>query len=348
MTETLQRFIPGATVGSGSSGVTGILFTGKRLFVDDIAISSTRLDRSYQVIPGAAIAGVLGSFTGRNVVADAGNRVRYFHYNDLGTVMAQTKANATVEGVWEPNWCGNYRWRYSASPARPELGLTGKMYDDEAGLYYFNARWYDPERGRWMSEEPLGLTDRIFVGCLMAGVAAVGWAPSALADNDIIIVGGQTDPDQTIIDFVLSVASGPTSITYDTGAAFGGTLTPDDIDRLNQADLIIVTRYAASGTYNNQTWNTSVTTPIILMSSYISRANRWNWFPTSDLTEGNPGTANARNTTFTSVNVLVPDDPAFTVTPLASPPATSCASITRRGSTATPLPARPASPAPSS
>ena len=126
------------------------------MFVDDIVISSTKLDRSYQVVPGAAISGVLGSFTGPNVVADAGNRVRYFHYNDLGTVMAQTRANATVEGVWEPDWWGNYRWAYSGSPARPELGLTGKMYDEAAGLYYNNARWYDPERGRWMSESPPG------------------------------------------------------------------------------------------------------------------------------------------------------------------------------------------------
>ena len=81
VTQTLQQWIPGATVGSGSSGVVGIMFNGKRLFVDDIVISSTKLDRSYQVVPGAAISGVLGSFTGPNVVADHANRVRYFHYN---------------------------------------------------------------------------------------------------------------------------------------------------------------------------------------------------------------------------------------------------------------------------
>ena len=32
--------------------------------------------------------------------------------------------------------------------------FTGKDYDEVTGLYYFNARWYDPELGRFTSEDP--------------------------------------------------------------------------------------------------------------------------------------------------------------------------------------------------
>ncbi len=32
---------------------------------------------------------------------------------------------------------------------------TGKDYDAEAGLYYFNARWYDAELGRFTTEDPI-------------------------------------------------------------------------------------------------------------------------------------------------------------------------------------------------
>jgi RHS repeat-associated protein len=32
---------------------------------------------------------------------------------------------------------------------------TGKEWDGEAGLYYYNARWYDPELGRFISEDPI-------------------------------------------------------------------------------------------------------------------------------------------------------------------------------------------------
>ena len=33
--------------------------------------------------------------------------------------------------------------------------FTGKDWDEEAGLYYFNARWYDPELGRFITEDPI-------------------------------------------------------------------------------------------------------------------------------------------------------------------------------------------------
>ncbi len=32
---------------------------------------------------------------------------------------------------------------------------TGKDFDEDTGLYYFNARWYDPELGRFISEDPI-------------------------------------------------------------------------------------------------------------------------------------------------------------------------------------------------
>jgi len=32
---------------------------------------------------------------------------------------------------------------------------TGKQWDEDAQLYYFNARWYDPETGRFITEDPI-------------------------------------------------------------------------------------------------------------------------------------------------------------------------------------------------
>ena len=34
--------------------------------------------------------------------------------------------------------------------------FTGKDLDEDTGLYYFNARWYDQEVGRFVSEDPVG------------------------------------------------------------------------------------------------------------------------------------------------------------------------------------------------
>jgi hypothetical protein len=47
------------------------------------------------------------------VVAENGVAARYFHYNDLGTVLAQTESDGTLEGAWEPDHFGNYEGRYA-------------------------------------------------------------------------------------------------------------------------------------------------------------------------------------------------------------------------------------------
>jgi RHS repeat-associated protein len=109
------------------------------------------MSKSYQFIPGAAVGGVLAMLQP--------GAATYFGYNDLGTVVAQTDTDARKSGLWVPDFFGNYENRYKAtgSGTRPALGLTGKLYDADAGLYYFGARWYDPERGHWMSTEPIGL-----------------------------------------------------------------------------------------------------------------------------------------------------------------------------------------------
>jgi len=37
------------------------------------------------------------------------------------------------------------------------LGMTGKQFDPDTGLYYFGFRWYSPEMMRWTQKEPAGL-----------------------------------------------------------------------------------------------------------------------------------------------------------------------------------------------
>ena len=43
--------------------------------------------------------------------------------------------------------------------------FTGKLLDLNTGLYYFNARWYDPEMGRFITEDPARDGRNWFVYC---------------------------------------------------------------------------------------------------------------------------------------------------------------------------------------
>jgi len=50
---------------------------------------------------------------------------------------------------------GSTTWEDMTSPG-PKEHLTGKMFDTTTNLYYFHARWYDPEVGRFVSKDKLG------------------------------------------------------------------------------------------------------------------------------------------------------------------------------------------------
>ena len=60
-------------------------------------------------------------------------------------------------------------------------------------------------------------------------------------------------------------------------------LDKDKIARLNDADLIIVSRCTGSNAYDDDNeptqWN-SVKTPLILLNAYFARSSRWGWFDT--------------------------------------------------------------------
>ncbi|MBO6005219.1 MAG: RHS repeat-associated core domain-containing protein, partial [Verrucomicrobia bacterium] len=36
--------------------------------------------------------------------------------------------------------------------------FQGREYEYDTALYYFRARWYEPETGRWLSPDPIGIS----------------------------------------------------------------------------------------------------------------------------------------------------------------------------------------------
>ena len=147
--------------GGTVSTIYGVIFRAADLYVDDPILSTGRLETTYALMPGAALGGYLGAKKG----PEFGGASWYYHYNDLGTVMATTNHNGSMLGVYEPDHFGNYRATVGSRP--DTMGLTSKFHDPATGLYYFNARWYDPERGRFTSitpyrfdvEHPYGMAD---------------------------------------------------------------------------------------------------------------------------------------------------------------------------------------------
>ncbi len=84
---------------------------------------------------------------------------RYWYmYDALGNVIATVDSYGNTTH-WQQDAFGravpaSTPWEPMSSFA-PKEHLTGKMYDDMTGLYYFHARWYDPELGRFVSRDPV-------------------------------------------------------------------------------------------------------------------------------------------------------------------------------------------------
>ena len=89
-------------------------------------------------------------------IADGG-QVYYFQRDHLGSTMSVTDSlGAYVQQVEYTPWGEVFVERNSGSSGyeTPYL-FNGKELDDETGLYYYGARYYDPKLSLWFSVDPL-------------------------------------------------------------------------------------------------------------------------------------------------------------------------------------------------
>src|SRR5690554_4587886 len=81
-------------------------------------------------------------------------RTTYFYHTDhLGsTILVTDEAGATV---WSTEYTPFGSLTFEEGKLKKAVKFTGKDLDEDTGLYYFNARWYDQSIGRFISEDPI-------------------------------------------------------------------------------------------------------------------------------------------------------------------------------------------------
>jgi len=75
----------------------------------------------------------------------------YYHFDGLGSVIALSDENTDIverysyDVFGEPNRTSDVNNPYM---------FTGRRYDDETGLYYYRARYYAYDIGRFLQPDP--------------------------------------------------------------------------------------------------------------------------------------------------------------------------------------------------
>jgi RHS repeat-associated protein len=82
---------------------------------------------------------------------------QYYHYDALGSVVALTDPNGDVVQLYEYSVYGQVAASDANHPNR--FMFTGREFDKDTGLYYYRARYYHPEIGRFLQTDPIGYED---------------------------------------------------------------------------------------------------------------------------------------------------------------------------------------------
>ena len=91
-------------------------------------------------------------------------KVHYAHTDQLGTILELTDAEGN--NTWSANYSAWGKWLGSADVAQEHkahgqtgcnLRFQGQYWDEETGLHYNTFRYYDPEIGRFISPDPIGV-----------------------------------------------------------------------------------------------------------------------------------------------------------------------------------------------
>jgi RHS repeat-associated protein len=78
----------------------------------------------------------------------------YFATDHLGTTRALTDVSGNLTSALGYDSFGNV----ASGAATTRYTYTGREIDFGTGLYYYRARWYNPPEGRFVSDDPIGLT----------------------------------------------------------------------------------------------------------------------------------------------------------------------------------------------
>ncbi len=109
-----------------------------------------------QFITLVSISAFLWGMTPEAHAASAYNPVFYYYHNDnLGSSNVLTDRTGQMVEHYEYATFGKTSYQDNTSAYQVSNRYTGQIFDDETGLYYYGARYYDPQLGRFIQSDTI-------------------------------------------------------------------------------------------------------------------------------------------------------------------------------------------------
>ncbi|WHI49536.1 RHS repeat-associated core domain-containing protein [Microbulbifer sp. MLAF003] len=109
-----------------------------------------------QLIRTLLAAVVLLTFS---VTSQAEVTVTYLHTDALGSVVAASDEDGDL--LWRKAYMPYGAIHASGQAKNPAVGYTGHVQDDDTGLTYMGARYYDPALGRFLQMDPASVLGHV-------------------------------------------------------------------------------------------------------------------------------------------------------------------------------------------
>jgi RHS repeat-associated protein len=122
------------------------LYVGEIPVIQEKYVASNKVETRFNLVDSEQR--VLGQY---RMVYGTGESLRFFYLDHLGSRRVVINSAGTVVDKFSYS-----EWGVGVQDSGSDIDLlsfTGKEYDD-SGLIYFNARYYDPTTGRFLTEDP--------------------------------------------------------------------------------------------------------------------------------------------------------------------------------------------------
>src|SRR5690606_32546365 len=109
-----------------------------------------------QAVTFVSITALILATVPGEVYAQSYTPVFYYHYGDhLGSSNVMTDRAGVLVQHYEYSAFGKETHKNNSSAFSLSNRYTGQVLDEETGLYYYNARYYDPELGRFVQADTI-------------------------------------------------------------------------------------------------------------------------------------------------------------------------------------------------